>query len=167
MKKNYKRIPFDIDRAKRITEGKENGRIVTTYGQKVRIICFDKKHEGLYKEYPIVALVGYENGEIVEIFNKQGYQPFENIELCIKIPTYHKDYSNFVPHKWQICLVRDSVDEHWKICVCKCKDAYGVPRFYEYDVTYSHILPFNKVTERLLGTKQSYEQLIEELDKEL
>lgn len=169
MKKDYKRIPFDLEKAKRITNGEMKGKIETRDGRYIRILAFDIDN----KDYPIaVERTEVVGGNSISQYTINGFL-FKTSEgkgiadLVIKVPTYHNDYSNFVPHKRQICLVRDSVDEYWKICVCKCKDAYGVPRFYEYDVTYSHILPFNKVTERLLGTKQSYEQLIEELDKEL
>lgn len=177
MKKDYKRIPFDLEKANLITKGMMKGRIVTTEGRKVRIICFDKKHEGLYKEYPIVALVGYEDGEVIRTFNKQGNQLFENIGLCIEIPTHFRDYSNFKPRNIQPCLVRNSDGERWKlrICIGLCMGSkptqIGV-RFYEggaygdiKDKFYTQYLPVSKITQRLLGTTKSYEQLIEELDK--
>lgn len=49
----FKKVPFDIELAKKITNGKVKGRIVTRNGRQVRIICFDRKE----KEWQIVALV--------------------------------------------------------------------------------------------------------------
>lgn len=50
----YQDIPFEIERAKRISEGKERGQIITSEGEKVRIICWDRKGPN-----PIVALSDY------------------------------------------------------------------------------------------------------------
>lgn len=49
----FKKVPFDIELAKEITNGEVKGRIVTQNGRQVRIICFDRKE----KEWQIVALV--------------------------------------------------------------------------------------------------------------
>lgn len=46
MKTNYKRIPFDLDKAKRITKGEMKGQIVTEDGLTARITCFDLKYGG-------------------------------------------------------------------------------------------------------------------------
>lgn len=175
MKKDYKRIPFDLEKAKLITKGMMKGRIVTTEGRKVRIICFDKKHEGLYKEYPIVALVGYDNGEIINTFNKKGNDGSVGGDLCIEIQTYFRNYSNFKPSLIQPCLVRNTDQECWKLRICLSREKsklgyafYGKGAYgwinKEY---YTQYLPVSKITQRLLGTTKSYEQLIEELDKEL
>lgn len=45
METKYITIPFDIERAKRIANGKEEGKIVTRDGRNVRIVCFDVKNE--------------------------------------------------------------------------------------------------------------------------
>lgn len=175
MKKDYKRIPFDLEKAKLITKGMMKGRIVTTEGRKVRIICFNKKHEGLYKEYPIVALVGYDNGEIINTFNKKGNDGSVGGDLCIEIQTYFRNYSNFKPNFIQPCLVRNTDNECWKLRICLSReksklgyDFYGKGAYGWIDKEhYTQYLPVSKITQRLLGTTKSYEQLIEELDKEL
>lgn len=41
----YITIPFDLERAKRISSGEEQGKIVTRDGRNVRIVCFDVKNE--------------------------------------------------------------------------------------------------------------------------
>lgn len=69
MKTNYKRIPFDLDKAKRITKGEMKGRIVTEDGLTARITCFDMKFE----ESKILAvLVDLGNYEIVVRCNLDG-----------------------------------------------------------------------------------------------
>lgn len=43
MEKTYKRVPFDLDTAKKIQAGEIEGRIVTDKGASVRILCYDLK----------------------------------------------------------------------------------------------------------------------------
>lgn len=63
MKTNYKRIPFDLDKAKRIMKGKMKGRIVTRCGSKARIICTDAKDiDGIIPAYNIIALIESKDG---------------------------------------------------------------------------------------------------------
>lgn len=45
METKYITIPFDVERAKRITNGEEDGKIVTRDGRNVRIVCWDVKNE--------------------------------------------------------------------------------------------------------------------------
>lgn len=53
MEKKMKRIPFDLERAKRITNGEEDGRVVLSEGNRVRILAFDRKND----EYPIIGMI--------------------------------------------------------------------------------------------------------------
>lgn len=166
----YKKIPFDIELAKKITNGEVKGRIVTRDGHQARIICSDK--EGYYS---IVALVKKSCGvENTYSYNKEGRE-FDNgmslSDLLLEVPTYYKDYSNFVPQKNQLCLVRDKAPSKWNVAVCARKDKNtGKILFYnEYGGTYSweQILPYSKITSCLIGTNKSYEQLCEELDQKM
>ena len=170
----FKKIPFDIELAKKITNKEAKGRIVTQEGKKVRIICWDKKPvDEKAHEYPIVALIQNDyNGEMSQTFTAEGAACYPNYksryDLIIEIPTYYRDYSNFVPQKWQPCLVRDGEEDEWWVQVCAGKDIDGEFLFYVYDgdiETWKYRLPLSKITEQLLGTTKSYEQLIEELDK--
>lgn len=170
----FKKIPFDIELAKKITNKEAKGRIVTQEGKKVRIICWDKKPvDEKAHEYPIVALIQNDyNGEMSQTFTAEGAACYPNYksryDLIIEIPTYYRDYSNFVPQKWQPCLVRDGEEDEWWVQVCAGKDIDGEILFYVYDgdiETWKYRLPLSKITEQLLGTTKSYEQLIEELDK--
>lgn len=170
----FKKIPFDIELAKKITNKEAKGRIVTQEGKKVRIICWDKKPvDEKAHEYPIVALIQNDyNGEMSQTFTAEGAACYPNYksryDLIIEIPTYYRDYSNFVPQKWQPCLVRDGEEDEWWVQVCAGKDIDGEILFYVYDgdiETWKYRLHLSKITEQLLGTTKSYEQLIEELDK--
>lgn len=168
----FKKVPFDLELAKKITNKKMNGRIVTRDGQQARIICFDRKSED--SVWTIVALVtvndrGVEN---VNIYKTNGYFSSigENInDLHIEVPTYYEDYSNFKPCKWQPCLVRYADDDFWVVHVCAGSNEEGDILFYNEDCwsyTWDYYLPLTEVTERLIGTSKSYEELIQELDAE-
>lgn len=170
----YKRIPFDIELAKKIMNKEVKGRIVTMEGRKVRIICWDKKPvDEEAHEYPIVALIQNNyNGEMSQTFTAEGAACYPNYksryDLIIEIPTYYRDYSNFVPQKWQPCLVRDNENHLWGIQVYSHTDCQGKMLFYNdegYVIPYTKVLPLSKVTARLIGTTKNYEQLIEELDE--
>lgn len=164
----YKRVPFDLELAKKITNKEVKGRIVTRDGCQARIVCFDRNEKG----WPIIALVKIlENYESVIICKSNGaYSNFEgkDLDLLIEVPTYYRDYSNFVPQKWQPCLVRDNENHLWGIQVYSHTDCQGKMLFYNdegYVIPYTKVLPLSKVTARLIGTTKSYEELIEELDK--
>lgn len=43
METKYTTVPFDIERAKRITNGEEPGKIITRDKRDVRIVCWDAK----------------------------------------------------------------------------------------------------------------------------
>lgn len=64
MKTNYKRIPFDLNKAKFIMNGEMKGRIVTRDGRQARIICFDRKGTDDIFDPPknIIALVENKDG---------------------------------------------------------------------------------------------------------
>lgn len=169
----FKKVPFDIELAKKITKGEMKGRIVTLKGKNVRIVCWDKKRNSKDAlDYPIVVIAENDyDGELLYTCTKEGLAGYPNYKnrynLILEIPTYHKDYSNFVPQKNQPCLVRDSVHFKWGVAFCAGKDKNtGKIVFYnEHGGTYTweQILPFSNVTKYLIGTTKSYEQLCEEL----
>jgi hypothetical protein len=164
----FKKIPFNLELAKKITNVEVKGHIVTRDGRQARIICFDK--DGGQNDYPIVALIQIEpTDERMYTFSKEGAYSIGNEfyrDLMIEVPTYYRDYSNFVPQMWQSCLVRDDQEEQWDIRVCFGKNKVGDVVFNEYACTYKYFLPLSKITARLIGTTKSYEQLIQELDAE-
>ena len=167
----FKKIPFDLELAKKITNKEVKGRIVTRDGQPARIICFDPKTDDALKA--IVALVlnvrGVENICIYQDNGGYSYLGEDGLDLQIEVPTYYEDYSNFEPCKWQPCLVRDTAHECWGVQVCAGSYKYGDILFYSVDgrsYTWGYRLPLTEVTERLIGTCKSYEELMEELDAE-
>lgn len=167
----FKKVPFDIELAKKIAKREIKGRIVTLDGREVRIVCWDKKP---IEEYPIVVLAQNDcGGEMLYSCTEKGLviHNCKNIyNLVIEISTSYKDYSNFVPQKNQACLVRDYTHPKWSVAVCAGKDeSTGKILFYnERGSTYTcgQILPITKVTKWLMGINKSYEQLCEELDQE-
>lgn len=169
----FKRVPFNLELAKKITNVEVKGHIVTRDGRQARIICFDRKETDDIFDPPknIVALVTNKDGsEGVFAVRDDGMillNEETDYDLLIEVPTYNRDYSNFIPQKWQPCLVRDSEEDEWWVQVCAGKDIDGEILFYVYDgdiETWKYCLPLSKVTEQLLGTSKSYEQLIKELD---
>lgn len=169
----FKKIPFDIELAKKITYKEQKGRIVTRGGRPARIICFDRKSEGgAISEACIIALAQCESGyEVAYTYKSNGIiyftDEFSALDLCLEVPTYYKDYTKFEPQKWQPCLVRDSEEGLWFLQVStgvRIGDEFQVYVPDGSKTTWTYCLPLSKVTERLIGTNKSYEQLIQELD---
>lgn len=165
----FKRVPFNLEMAKKIAKKEAKGRIVNVDGNKARIICWNKDCGN--SNYPIIALVDMNGGEQIFTFTKEGKEciGFNSYkDLCLEVPTYYRDYSNFEPCKWQPCLVRENEDEIWLLQVSKGKRCGDGVLFYCPDGSpnvWRHCLPLSKATQRLIGTTKSYEQLIEELDE--
>lgn len=82
-------VPFNVEKAKRITNGEIEGRIITRDGRDARIICWDRNNE----TYPIVVLVPDEEDRIEDslFFTENGtyYEEGEtNDDLFIQLPEY-------------------------------------------------------------------------------
>ena len=173
IEQNYKRIPFNVELAKKIVNGEFEGRIVTMEGRKVRIICWDKKPvDEEAHEYPIVALIQNNyNGEMLQTFTAEGAACYPNYksryDLIIEIPAYYyQDYFNFEPQKYQPCLVRNDENSFWGIQVYSHTNDQGKKLFYDDSCNlkqFTYVLPISKDTKRLIGTRKSYEKLIQEL----
>lgn len=166
----FKKVPFDIELAKKITDKEVKGRIVTEDNLPARIVCFDYNFGG--KKDNIVAIIEHTGYEGVLTCFADGLYHYDffnkKYALHIEVPTYYRDYSNFVPQKWQPCLVRDNKNHLWGIQVYSHTDCQGKMLFYNdegYVIPYTKVLPLSKVTARLIGTTKSYEELIEELDR--
>ena len=169
MKSKYIRIPFDLDKAKLIANGKLKGRIVTEKGLDARIICYDYKRGS---EKNIIALVDEQGVETAFEYRLDGTCVYKENSirgknLYLKIPSYYKYDSNFKPFKYQPCLVRDGEEDVWWVQVCAGKNAVGDVIYYTADggtETWVQVLPLNKVTEGLIGTTKSYFEVIEEME---
>lgn len=167
----FKKVPFNLELAKKITKKETEGRIVTEDGLTARIVCFDLKYGGCKILAALVDCGDYEIGVRCELDGTCRDVRRENkFNLHIEVPTGYRDRSNFVPQKWQLCLVRNNALSKWVVAVCARKDKKtGKILFYnEYGGTnvWRHCLPLSKATQRLIGTKKSYEVLIKELDAE-
>lgn len=166
----FKKIPFDIELAKKITNKDVKGRIVTEDGHEVRIICYDYRHFG--GKNRLAALIDLGDHELALAYNNEGKEidNREKFAIHIEVPTYHKDYSNFKPCKWQPCLVRDIDENNWEVRVCAGRNKVGKSVFFGHyggKIIWRQCLPLSKITEYLIGTTKSYEELIQELDAEL
>lgn len=168
---SFKRIPFNLALAKKITNKEVTGRIVTKDGRNAKILCWDMQWYGTHRLVALVedgkkeiAISCYLNGKrIDEVYN------WDSFDLYLEVPTYYKDYSDFKPSKWQKCLVRDFVENSWGVQVCAGKNSVGDVVFYGGNgktCPWEYYLPLSKVTERLIGTTKSYEELIQELEAE-
>lgn len=113
METKYITIPFDVQRAKRISNGEEEGKIVTRDGRNVRIVCWDAKSDDL-----IIALVEDKNG--VECpysyLNNGSYHIGErnDIDIMLSVPecTNFKDgdvlYVRTIKSGWYVFIYNDN-----------------------------------------------------------
>lgn len=90
MEVKYVKVPFDLELAKKITNGEVDGKIITRDGKNARILCFDRKGTN----YPIVALIEINMGE-EDYFSFRINGDYDTIEnnskdLFIKIPEYRE-----------------------------------------------------------------------------
>lgn len=92
MEKKLVRVPFEVELAKRISNGNEDGRIVTRGGDEARIVCWDYK--SMSGDYPILALIN--QGKLEEpipyskegSYNVYGYFSQDCLDLMLEIPEY-------------------------------------------------------------------------------
>lgn len=87
METKYITIPFDLERAKRISSGEEQGKIVTRDGRNVRIICWDA-----HRDDNIIALIEDETGIEFPIFYVSDGLVFlkskSNCDLMLSVPEW-------------------------------------------------------------------------------
>lgn len=104
-------FPFSIEKAKRITEGKDEGKIVTRNGLGVRILCFDA-----LGDYNIVALIKMSpKKEDVETFKDDGscFEDESEYDLLIELPIPAKiNMGGLKP--FDKVLVRDYYGSMWR-----------------------------------------------------
>lgn len=110
MEKTYKRIPFDIELAKKIQAGEIEGRIVTDTEIPVKILCFDRK----VPEYIIVGLV---NGYSVFCYSKDGVsepQP-ERIThtIYIELPEEAPNLESISKYAEELAQKKEVALERW------------------------------------------------------
>lgn len=166
----FKRVPFNLELAKKITNVEVKGHIVTRDGRQARIICFDRKENEDIFDPPknIVALVENKDGsEGVLAFRNDGMillNEETDYDLQIEVPTYYRDYSNFKPCKWQPVLVRNLITDMWLARVAtgeRTEKGFGINSVAGEYKFFTECLPISKLTINLLGTSMSYDELLE------
>lgn len=114
MEKNYKIIPFDIEKAKAGAE------VITKDGRSVRIICYNKKLDSEFTNNPIVALILYSGRNNIPYEGMMCYTLKGRVcdnednddDLFLKIPVRARRMTNQELAWW----LRDCPEEHreWK-----------------------------------------------------
>lgn len=158
MEKKMVKVPFDLELAKKITNGEIEGRIIRNDGANVRIVCWNYK--SLSGEYPLLALVTNGIFEESELYTSEGkYKSWENrgtedkydlsIELNKKEKYQFKPFDrvlvrNFDYNKWSADIF-SHIDGDMHECVG------GIWNF---------CIPYNEKTAHLLGTTDNWEEKI-------
>lgn len=152
--KDYKLIPFDIQRAK-TPENPSGLEVVTESGKDVRIICTDKIPLG----YPIVALIGEESIlEATHCCDEQGVTFDESECLCLKEPIKKR----LMTHKELSWWLRDAPEEHREARIrCDDLNRFLITGFFRYSASVENLEVPDSVYVRSNGGEW-HEPLIEE-----
>lgn len=114
-------IPFDLERAKRIQEGKEEGKITTRDGKNVRIVCWDTKTP----IYCLVVLITLHpiDCEICKFYDKHGCYDVEFREDCelkhndlvLQVPEYtqYKDGDILIEEDGKCSFIFKDIENNW------------------------------------------------------
>lgn len=161
METKYITIPFDLERAKRITNKSEDGKIVTRDGRNVRIVCFDVKNED-----SILALVEDETGIEFPIFCVSEGLVFlkskSSCDLMLSVPewTTFKDGDT---------IAFDNVKDVFFIIGSGCSITDKHPHYYvKYEkgwITFGTEDSFCMIENSRLATDTEKQKLINELNK--
>lgn len=166
METKYVKVPFDLELAKKITNGEVEGRIVTRGGDSVRIVCWDYK--SMSGDYPILALVSSDAQELSlpysgkGKYNVYGYNMEDSLDLILEITEYmtFKD--------GDVLTYRPNVDR-WCIFIYKGNDSGLMHNYVTYDCDSrgNNVLTFGKssYTSTLCesSTEEEKQKLIEAL----
>lgn len=89
MEQKFVRMPFDVELAKKITNGEVKGRVLRKIDKaNVRIVCFDQKYEG---DYLLSCLVLLKTGEGFSAYKKNGKclsDERDDYDLMLEVPEY-------------------------------------------------------------------------------
>lgn len=114
METKYVRVPFEVELAKKITNGECDGRIVTRDGMNARIICCDKKSGSIYS---IVALLDANTEEFIFTYTVNGFEVLDiesDTDLMLEIPEYmtFKDGDILICECGTPFVYKDTKDRH-------------------------------------------------------
>ena len=139
METKYVKIPFDIELAKKITNGESEGRIVTRNGENVRIVSFDRKNQ--YR--PIIVLVDDGENENVYALGSDGKEisgdTIGTNDLMLEIPEYMSFRDGDILTDWPN-------GNGWCIFICKSRNKDILSSYVTYycDSIGNNILRFDK-----------------------
>lgn len=86
MEKKYIKVPFDVEMAKRISNGEVDGKIITRDGRNVRVVCWDARGDQC-----ILALLAGKSKDDVGAYSNDGrifMQGESPADLMLEIPEY-------------------------------------------------------------------------------
>lgn len=106
------KVLFDVEMAKKITNGEVEGKVVTRDDRNARIICWDA--EG---DQPIIALIKYYDKEYPYSFCMNGLLQdgnYLNVDLMLEIPEYmtFKDGDILICECGTPFIYKDTKDRH-------------------------------------------------------
>ena len=113
--KQYKRVPFDVELAKKIQSGEVEGKIVTRNGKVAQILSFELNHYDDERFTPLAVLLTNNDGfDYVTYFGREGrhYEQLLYIELPEETPKHEFKHFDKVlvrnnNNKWQCALFSD------------------------------------------------------------
>ena len=133
-------IPFDVQIAKGIQDGKIKGRILNNLNHEVRIVCFDREDAIA----PIIALFKYDGGEGVMYVRDNG-----DAVNCRDVLVLEVQDTTFQLKPFDKVLVRDFDYQEWHTTLY---ESCGNDGFYVlHGNYYRQCIPFEG-NENLVGT---------------
>lgn len=138
METKYVRVPFDVELAKKITNGEYDGRIVTRDGRKARVVCWDAEGRDDY----VLALLSNNNREYPVNFMPNGRMVKDErtqSDLMFEIPEY-------MTFKDGDVLTYRPNGDRWCIFIYKGDDCGLMHNYVTYDCDSrgNNILTFGK-----------------------
>jgi hypothetical protein len=162
MEQKLVKVPFEVELAKKITNGECDGRIVTRDGKHARVVCWDKIDENS----PIVALLKYREKEVVEIFMIDGRWHCDdgeesNLDLLLEIPEYMTLKDGDVLYArtgefWFVFIYRNNNKD--RTCIYAAIDERDTLWIEDNRITSN-----NDISELRLATESEKQKLIDEL----
>lgn len=163
MEQKLVRVPFDVEMAKKITNGDVDGKIVTRDGRSARIICWDKKG-GIY---PVFALIDNGDEEIYKSYTNEGVWNTDKIctltkyNLMLEIPEYMTFKDGDVLYArtgefWFIYIYR--YKDKFKTWTCAAIDEHNMLWLVD-----SHIASDSEISELRFATEEEKQKLINAL----
>lgn len=164
MEQKLVKVPFEVEMAKKITNGEVEGKIVTREGNSVRIVCWDRKDI----TYNIAALVDNGDEEDFKSYTNEGIWNTDKIctlkryDLMLEIPEYmtFKDGG--------VLYVRLK-NNNWYIFIYSCNSEYKTDSYAALGdngrlwIEGNYITSNDCISELRFATEEEKQKLIEAL----